>query len=447
MLSCSHAAPASKPASKFLLLCILPAWVPDTNGSPGVILATAKFVSGPVRFSGPKQENHWKYLSKFGYDIGKGSFKFRFRLNQPKYIPNAATINLEVYLDEHWPSAEGMSDICSRKQRAKQVRNVTLGPGSNWTDWAEGTLSQTVRPHIWYFVLSDCNSSLSNFTHMLKFEFHALQPGGSEFSVELKGMRFANILFLLCFACFLYWFTQRTRAFANSAGSVHPVIWTLTSGMLTQFFAQLMHTIHLCVYAYDGAGVKSLEVPSEILFMLSQVVQTSLLIIIALGYTLLQSKIGELDLMIPACFLIGIIHVILVGFGKVQDDAHYKFHENEGIVGWILLAMRLGLFAWFLWAVHSSSREGGAKIRSFLSQFRIAGSLYFLGFPAIFLITKMFAPYFQHYVMSCGQMLMQGGFNIWLSSLFLTRGEYFKVSTLSSSDLPGGVKMGVVKEE
>lgn len=28
---------------------------------------------------------------------------------------------------------------------------------------------------------------------------------------------------------------------------------------------------------------------------------------------------------------------------------------------------------------------------------------------------------------SAGQMVMQTGFNLWLSSLFLTRGEYFKV--------------------
>ena len=58
------------------------------------------------------------------------------------------------------------------------------------------------------------------------------------------------------------------------------------------------------------------------------------------------------------CFMIGVIHIMLVGFGKikdpstrdfgavlqccsaVQDDASYKYHENEGVIGWILLVLR-----------------------------------------------------------------------------------------------------------
>ena len=63
---------------------------------------------------------------------------------------------------------------------------------------------------------------------------------------------------------------------------------------------------------------------------------TSLLILIALGYTLLQSKIGDLDLVIPVALMISIMHVMVVGFGKIRDDASYKFHENEGVVGWVL---------------------------------------------------------------------------------------------------------------
>ncbi|CAK9115093.1 unnamed protein product [Durusdinium trenchii] len=370
--------------------------------------AFAKKIAGPVRLAGPKKENKWRYLSKFGYDIGTGSFDFRFQLAAPKSIPEAAVIQLEVYLDEHWAEAELEPVLCDRRKHAKQVRNISIGPGSNWTDWSSGTLSQSVRPHIWYFVLSDCRHTLANFTHRLKFEFHAKQADGSEFSIEMKGMLLANVLFLASFVVMMHWFIKRTLAFAKSAGYVHPVIWTLACGMITQLVAQ------------------ACEVLSEILFMLAQVIQTSLLILIALGYTLLQSKIGELDLMIPMCFMIGVIHIMLVGFGKIKDDASYKYHENEGVIGWILLVMRLGLYGWFLWAVQSSAREGGMKIANFLQQFRIAGSLYFLAFPGIFLVTQLFAPYLQHFVMTIGQMIMQTGFNLWLSSLFLTRGQYFK---------------------
>jgi len=49
--------------------------------------------------------------------------------------------------------------------------------------------------------------------------------------------------------------------------------------------------------------------------------------------------------------------------------------------------------------------------------------------------------------MSIGLMVMQASSSVWLATLFLTRGEYFKVSTLSASELPGGCKVGMVKEE
>eukprot|EP00429_Kryptoperidinium_foliaceum_P069453 CAMPEP_0176068552 /NCGR_PEP_ID=MMETSP0120_2-20121206/34221_1 /TAXON_ID=160619 /ORGANISM="Kryptoperidinium foliaceum, Strain CCMP 1326" /LENGTH=362 /DNA_ID=CAMNT_0017402175 /DNA_START=255 /DNA_END=1343 /DNA_ORIENTATION=- len=356
-------------------------------------------------------------------------------------------LTLTVYLDEVWPEVEALEDVCQRPQHARQTRSITLPASGAWGDWIDGELRQTVRPHIWYFALSDCEHELNSIMHRLRFEFRARQEGGSEFSIEMAGMLLANVVFLMAIALLIWRFSIQTVAFHRSTGSVHPVIWGLSSAILIQLLAQSLHTAHLCRYSFDGSGVKALEVLSEILFMMSQVTQTSLLILIALGYTLLQSKIGELDLMIPMCFMVGIIHIMLVGFGKIKDDASYKFHENEGVVGWILMSVRLLLYAWFLWAVQSSAAEGGTRLRQFLSQFRVAGSIYFLSYPFIFLATKCFAPYWQHTVMSVGLMVMQTGSNLWLGSLFLTRGEYFRVSTLSSSELPGGTKFGIVKEE
>ncbi|CAE8660626.1 unnamed protein product, partial [Polarella glacialis] len=386
------------------LLLLSPSW----EGSQGGLqLAAAKLVGGPVRLSGPRQEYHWRYLSKFGYDIGTGSYSVRLQLHQPKTIAAEAPVQIEIYLDEVWPAVEAEKDVCARKALAKQVLNITVGSDGNWSAWLTGSLSQSVRPHIWYFAVSDCDKSLQNFTHRLKFEFHALQENGSEFSIEMRGMLLCNSLFLACFTVFIWFFVQRTLDFNRKTGNVHPVIWVLAIGMLTQYLAQVFHTLHLWAYKFDGDGIKPLEVLSEILFMLSQVTQTSLLILIGLGYTLLQSRIGELDLMIPMCFMVGVIHIMLVGFGKIKDDAAYKFHENEGPVGWILLTMRLLLYGWFLWAVQASARDGGSKVRNFLDQFRIAGSIYFLAYPTIFLAAKMFAPYLQHGVMSVGLMLMQ----------------------------------------
>jgi len=409
----------------------------------------AKLQTGYVRLSGTMHHTQWGYISKFGYNIGTGEFGIRIRPKLPKMLFNDVELKVSAYLDEEWSIVEKLegSQTCTKLAHARFVQNISVKADGDWGDWSQGILSQSIRPHIWYFAISDCGHQLENFTHKLEFEFHATQEGGSEFSIEMQWMLAANTAFLVVFTILLTFFWKLSGRFLRSAGSVHPVIWTLCVGMVAQYIGQLFHTLHLRSYKYDGDGLKVLDIFSEILFMLSQMTQSSLLILIALGYTLLQSKLGELDFMIPMCFLIGIIHIMLVGLGKIEDDASYKFHENEGPIGWTLLFMRLGLFAWFYWAACSSARESRIKIRTFLYQFRLRGSLYFLAFPCIFLVTKCFAPYLQHGIMTIGLMVMQMGSNLWLTALFLTRGDYYHLSTLSSSDLPGGTKVGTVKEE
>lgn len=418
-----------------VLLCLLPR------------ATHAKLASGTVRISGTRRQNHWKYLSKFGFSTGTGNWSARIKLHMPKSLSADVNLKFEIFLDEQWPAAEAETDVCERRKHSKQARDIVLKADGQWGNWMEGTLEQTVRPHIWFFALSDCDQMLKNFTHRIKFEFHAQQPGGSEFSVEMLWLLPINCLFFLGFSIYTWWVYKRAVAFRRSAGSLHPVIWILFVGVVVQFIAQLFHTLHLLRYSRDGYGFKALEVLSEVFFMLSQVLQTSLLILIALGYTLLQSCLGDLDLMIPVFLMVAIVHLMLVVFGKLKDDESYKYHENEGVVGWILLVIRLLLYALFLWAVQSSAAEGGARLRSFLRQFGAAGTLYFLAYPVLFLMTQLFAPYLQHCILAVGLMIMQASSNVWLSALFLTRGEYFRVSTLSDSVLPGGVKVGMTKEE
>jgi hypothetical protein len=147
----------------------------------------------------------------------------------------------------------------------------------------------------------------------------------------------------------------------------------------------LCQFIHFQVYSFDGQGLKALDVVAELLNILSQVVGSSLLILIALGYTLLHSKLGNLDVVIPVVFIIGVLHVLLVGFGKIKDDASFKFYENEGVIGWILLILRLMLLAWFVWAVKETSKEApGAKLVNFLQKFLVAGVFYFISYPLVF---------------------------------------------------------------
>lgn len=200
----------------------------------------------------------------------------------------------------------------------------------------------------------------------------------------------------------------------------------------------MLHTGHLALYRFNGIGFKAFEILSEILFMLSQVVQSTLLILIALGYTLLRSKIGSLEFVIPICIIVAMVHILLVIFDKAQGDSAHQFTSHEGFKGWLMLTLRLGLYVWFQCAARATSAEGGLRIQHFMKRFKLAATIYFLAYPALFFLVQVFAAYWRKPLMEAGLMASQICSNIWLAKLFLTKGEYFEASSLSSSPLPGG---------
>jgi hypothetical protein len=411
-----------------------------------MLACEAKLQSGTLTLGGDLDEFKWKYVSKFGYNIGSGTWAIRFKTVRP-YVNREASITADVFLDLEWEKVENEPKVCDRHKHRRASGTVKLPPSGEWSEWINGTLSQSARAYVWYVSANDCKNTLGSPTR-IKFEYVAKQENGDEFSVEMIGSYWISLLELLFFSVLSWKVYGDCKRYIRSTESLHPVMITVVSMVALHFASVFCQFLHFRSYSYDGQGLKALDVISEILNVLSQVVGTSLLILIALGYTLLHSKLGNLDVVIPVVFIIGVLHVLLVGFGKIKDDASYKFYENEGAVGWVLLILRALLLAWFVWAVKETRKEStGIKMVHFLHTFLIAGIIYFLSYPLVFVITSLFVPYMRYKVMHIGSFLMRFGSYIWMARLFLKKGEYYEVSTLKSSFLPGGVIPGLTKEE
>lgn len=404
--------------------------------------AEGKFQQGSVLISGTEPDEQWQYISKFGYGIGAGDYSVRVRLQQKRKATKNVKLSLDVFLDEDWDNVQSLPSCRRAKEGAARAqRPVSLLNNGQWSKWTKGDVYQSVRPHIWYFALSNCDTdpkarNTLNGTYLIDYEIRA-QDGGSEFSIEMKYMFFLSVAALLIFSVFLIFFAVRCFACRRTAGSVHFVVWVLTLAMLLQFAGQVIEVAHLWRFRSDGVGMQALDTLSQVLLMMSQVVQTTLLISIALGYTLLHLSMDELALVKPITFVVCVIHAALVAVGKLEGDAHLKHHQNEGALGWALVALRLGLYIWFVVAIKESQQKGGFRMQAFLQQFRTAGSIYFLAYPALFVVVQVFAPYLQHPIMQTGLLAMQTASHFWLAGLFLSRGTYFKASVLGSSVLPG----------
>jgi len=402
-----------------------------------------KRVQGSVAIGGATEQSRWQYLSRFGFGIGTGKYYVRTRLHQPEAQQTEPLslsrfqLDVRVYLDEDFEVLDD-DQLCS-SSLVRRSHPVWLNSNGAWSEWQEGSVGQVVRPHIWYFALSDCRRSrLGNATRDIDFEFVARQPSESHFSYEMMWMPSACFVAFVGLSLFLAWFVGKCRKFHQSAGSLHPVIWVLASAVVLQYASHLFHGFHLWLYAGNGEGSQAVDTLAETFFMLSQVLQTTLLIGIASGYTLVPQMTCSLDLLKWTVALVCLLHVMLVGGGKLQGEDANKHHEYEGGVGTILLVLRLALFAWFISSLRRCQAIGGIRLEAFLQRFACAGSVYFLSYPCLCLVTQVFAPYLRRPLLQIGLTAMQAASSAWLATLFLSRGEYFKASVLSASQLPGG---------
>lgn len=378
-----------------------------------IVLSEAKFQASSISLG---QDQRWGYISKFGYSPGTGNYSLKLRAVSLKGRQNALQPRLETYLDEDWDTVLNMKDACSRKSKARKSTNMSVPSDGQWSKLFTGQVRNMVRSHVWYFVLVDCSALQDSVK--FEYEISQLNQGQSHFSVETRWTLPSNILSLLCFVLFCGLFAKRCLAEMSSVGRLHTVIWALAAVIAMQLLAQSLHALHLWR------------------FILSQLVQSTLLILIGYGYTLMPVDVQPGTVLLIFS-ISAVIHIILVLLTKAEDSAD-KFHDYDGLAGKMLLGFRLAAFVIFLWCLKSTIRGAPFRIRNLLTKFGFIGTLYFVGPPCLVLLVLVFAPYWRPPLLNTSLMFLQIGTAWWLHNLFLSRGEYFKVSELNSSSLPGG---------
>jgi len=381
-------------------------------------------------------------VSKFAFALGESRFSLRARQvateGQP-WLGEGVRLDLERYLDEQWPAAEATRDPCERRDVARVVKRMRIGEDGEWGETFHGEVAHKVRPHVWYFAVATCGAQLPNGTFAFEVEFDARQPDGSHFSVESAWSQQSSWVTLSVCSAVLWACWRKMCRFWTGTGALHPVIWTLAAVVLSQYSAQVLHICHLAIYRRDGQGSLALEVLAGAFGTMGQLVETTLLILIASGYTLTRTKIGDLGFSLPILGAVALLHVALEVVDKRQDEASHVFTSHDGLKGWVTLAIRASLYAWFCAALRSTARRsGGCKVLAFLRQFRLAASMYFLAYPVACLVAPVFAPYWRKAVVEFVLVVAQIACNVWLASLFLGRAAYYEVLSLGDSLLPVG---------
>ncbi len=100
-----------------LLLSIVLISLPSIN---------SKLVRGELTLSELRSSN-WRYATKFGMDIGKGTYKIRMKIHQKESAESPVNssqkykLDVQVHLDEQWEEVRSR-DSCEAKSRlAKKI--------------------------------------------------------------------------------------------------------------------------------------------------------------------------------------------------------------------------------------------------------------------------------------------------------------------------------------
>lgn len=382
-------------------------------------------------------ENNWKYVSKFAMDIGKGDWSIRVRYNRAlNETDEESRVKASIYLDDNWSDVLSQEVCKSKLAEAKRVKNLDVPVNGEWSKEITGTLSQKVRPHVWYFALSDCDGNL-NGKSRFKVEITVTNPNGSHFSLEEQGLEYLYTLLLIFLSAFLYTDLRKFMRHYRLTDEIEGPLLGVCIAIVCAFSSVLVESLHLWVYSYNGRGLIVLDFMAQAFEVLSQLTLTVMMILISSGWTLKYREFPDADIYLPVSLLVGMLHVLIVGIGRVADDSYYKFSDYEGVTGLIIVIMRLGMWGWFVYCINDLLKSVTGQIAKFTRYFGVIASVYFLALPLIIVISWAFEPYTRHKAVRIGTWALQAVAIAAMSRLFGEKSSYYKISTMSSSVLPG----------
>jgi hypothetical protein len=114
-----------------------------------------------------------------------------------------------------------------------------------------------------------------------------------------------------------------------------------------------MLLIHLWNYSIDGEGVLPTDILSKIFTGISEIIMSMLLIQLISGWTVTYQDIeldDNMEIYVPIMLFIVMVEIIITAltFVDVESSSH-RYHDFAGVQGCILLILKLGIWAYFLY--------------------------------------------------------------------------------------------------
>lgn len=396
-------------------------------------ICQSKFISTVLTLN---PDDNWKYVSKFAAKMGKSSWEMKAKLVKAIDADSSEKIKFEssVYIDKKWRNALDSEGCVEKENSSKRQMPLFIPYNGEWSEPVEGSLTSNTRTHFWYFSISNCEIDQR---YKLRIEMRFVNADGSEFSAEEAGLDYVYLFLLIIFFIALSGNLTRLIKKFKKTEDVETNLLMLNISIACTFTGILFEMIHIWVYAYNGKGVVVLDVFYQIFEVLSSILISILLIIIASGWTLKYKDFPDADIYVPISLFVVVLNLMIVGLGRITEDSYYKNSDYEGLPGYCIVGMRILLWIWFVYLIRELGNGASLKLQAFLFRFSIMASAYFLALPAVVLFSWVFEPYVRNQVVVILVNLIQIIVFVFLTHLFSEKSTFYKISTMSESVLPG----------
>ncbi|ETW30134.1 hypothetical protein PFFCH_02445 [Plasmodium falciparum FCH/4] len=273
----------------------------------------------------------------------------------------------------------------------------------------------------------------------IEYEVNIFQTNKSHFSYELLYSPILTFILTILYILLIFNYGNTIIQNITSKSHKHAMILSVAIVIFIQLLSNSLLLIHLFVYSKNGIGIEFFKISFNILNFLAQIIMCTMLLSLSYGFTIFEASF-DIILRIKVIFIIiTIFHVILVILDNTYImETSSKFFDNDNVTGYIIFVLRISLAILYHFNINNLfTMSKITPIRKFLKKLYVYGLFYIFSFPIIFIICYIFDTYWRQRFMLFGTALLQFISTYFITKMSLTNSEYFKVSDMSASDLPG----------
>jgi len=336
------------------------------------------------------------YVAKFHYKNG-GKIHFDVKLERMRNNDGAALgIQIALYKQSQYERLMKSNGSCQEKLNLA-FRLDSLNIHLDGTPWYKTYyIEPTVNLETYYIFAADCDAHLVRLTSRdnLLFSFELTSDSSGHFHEGEQYILSTHVFFgLLSSLCFLP-FAKRFIT------EVKKGIYDMNYAFMVVNLVLFLKIIGIAIEVFELVGVKYSGHGSDVLSFLAQLCSyfvqyflCCILIFLAAGWTITFDDVLQFELFLPISVLIGLVKFFILLIAKVLQGEANMHHRYSGWIGAVISLFQLALYGYFFKEIYYSIKEAGLKkVKSFMLNLGILGTLYFLSFPITLIIACFIVP-------------------------------------------------------